>query len=66
MTACERIEAPTLVVTGTADTVVDPRNSSLLAERIAGAQLEQIEGAGHMLFWERTEEFAGIVERFLG
>jgi len=62
----QRIEAPTLVVTGTGDTVVDPRNADLLAERIAGARLERIEGAGHMLFWERTEEFAGIVERFLG
>ncbi len=62
----ERIEAPTLVVTGTGDTVVDPRNSDLLAERIAGARLERIDGAGHMLFWERTEEFAAIVERFLG
>ncbi len=62
----ERIAAPTLVVAGTADNVVDPRNSDLLAERIPGAQLEWIEGAGHMLFWERAEEFAGIVERFLG
>ena len=64
--ALERIAAPTLVVTGTADNVVDPRNSDLLAERIPGARLERIEGAGHMLFWERTEEFAGLVERFLG
>ena len=62
----ERIAAPTLVVTGTADHVVDPRNSDLLAERIPDARLEWIEGAGHMLFWEKTEEFAGLVERFLG
>jgi pimeloyl-ACP methyl ester carboxylesterase len=62
----ERIAAPTLVVTGTADTVVDPRNSELIAGRIHGAQLERLEGAGHMLFWEQSEEFAGVVERFLG
>jgi len=61
-----RIAAPTLVVTGTADAVVDGRNSQLLADGIPGARLESIDGAGHMLFWERTEEFAGIVERFLG
>jgi 3-oxoadipate enol-lactonase len=62
----EGIAAPTLVVAGTADNVVDPRNSDLLVERIPGARLEWIEGAGHMLFWEKTEEFAGLVERFLG
>ena len=61
-----RIAAPTLVLTGTADAVVDPRNSPLLAERIANAELETIEGAGHLVFWERTEEFAALVERFLG
>lgn len=61
-----RIGAPTLVVTGTADTVVDPRNAPLLAERIANAQLATIEGAGHLVFWERTEEFASLVEEFLG
>jgi pimeloyl-ACP methyl ester carboxylesterase len=54
------------VIAGTADQVVDPRNSRLLGERIPGAQVELIDGVGHLLFWERTEEFAGIVERFLG
>ena len=62
----ERIAARTLVVAGTADNVVDPRNSDLLAERIPEARLEWVEGAGHMLFWEKTQEFAGLVERFLG
>jgi pimeloyl-ACP methyl ester carboxylesterase len=61
-----QITAPTLVVTGTADQVVDPRNSPLLAERIPDAHLELIEGAGHVLFWERVDEFAALVEGFLG
>lgn len=60
-----RIEAPTLVLTGTADNVVDPRNAQLLAERIPGARLETIEGGGHTFFWERSEAFADAVERFL-
>ena len=62
----ERIAAPTLVVTGSADQVVDPRNSDLLAARIPGARLEVVEGAGHVLFWERPEEFAALVEEHLG
>jgi 3-oxoadipate enol-lactonase len=60
-----RIEAPTLAVTGTADAVVDPRNSELLAERIPGARLERLDGCGHLLFWERPEEFAELVRGFL-
>jgi 3-oxoadipate enol-lactonase len=60
-----RIQAPTLVVTGTADAVVDPRNSRLLADRIPGARLEQLDGCGHLLFWERPQEFAELVRGFL-
>jgi 3-oxoadipate enol-lactonase len=61
-----RISAPTLVVAGTEDAVVDPRNAQLLADAIPGARLELIEGAGHLPFWERAEEFASLVEGFLG
>jgi len=63
---CERIVAPTLVVTGSADQVVDPRNSGLLAERIPGARLELVGGAGHCLFWEQPDEFVSLVEEHLG
>ena len=61
-----RIAVPTLVVAGTADAVVDPRNAQLLAGAIPNAELELIDGAGHLPFWERAEEFARLVERFLG
>ena len=30
------------------------------------ARLEVVEGAGHVLFWERPEEFAALVEEHLG
>ena len=61
-----RIAAPTLVVAGTADNVVDHRNAQLLADAIPGARLELLDGLGHLPFWERSEEFAALVERFLG
>ena len=60
------IGAPTLVVTGTDDNVVDPRNSEVLAERIPGARLERLEGAGHLFFWEQPDAFVRIVTEFLG
>jgi pimeloyl-ACP methyl ester carboxylesterase len=59
-----RIEAPTLVVTGTEDVVVDPRNSELLAERIPGARLERVPG-GHLFFWEDPQRFLNLVKEFL-
>jgi len=60
------ITAPTLIVTGTEDNVVDPRNSGVLARRIAGARLERLEGAGHLFFWEQPDAFVRIVTEFLG
>src|SRR5207302_1837465 len=41
------IRAPTLVIHGSEDNVVDYRNAELLAERIPGARLELIPGTGH-------------------
>jgi 3-oxoadipate enol-lactonase len=58
------IEAPALVVTGTEDVVVDPRNSELLAERIPDARLERVPG-GHLFFWEDPTRFVTLVKAFL-
>jgi 3-oxoadipate enol-lactonase len=60
------ISAPTLIVTGTDDNVVDPRNSDVLAERIRGARVERIGGTGHLFVWERPDAFVKIVTEFLG
>ncbi len=59
------IHAPTLVLHGTDDNVVDPRNASLLAGNIPGARLELFQDAGHLFFWEEPERFAGLVTSFL-
>lgn len=59
------IAASTLLIHGTADTVVDYRNSKLLASGIPDARLLLFEGAGHLLFWEEPERFVGVVSGFL-
>lgn len=59
------IRAPTLVVTGERDGVVPPRNAELLAERIPGAVLDVIPGAGHLAFIEQPERFNADVIAFL-
>ncbi len=59
------IAAPTLVIHGGADTVVDPRNGELLAELIPGARLELVPDRGHLLVWEEGEALAPVVREFL-
>ena len=59
------IEAPTLVVHGTEDRVVDSRNADLLAVAIPGARVDRFAGCGHLLFWERPERFAAVLREFL-
>jgi 3-oxoadipate enol-lactonase len=59
------IGAPTLVLQGTEDEVVDPRNGELLAELIPGARLQRFEGTGHIFFWEQPERFVEAVTEFL-
>jgi 3-oxoadipate enol-lactonase len=61
----KRIRARTLVLHGGADTVVDPRNGRLLADRIPGARLVTFPELGHLLFWEDPDAFADAVTSFL-
>lgn len=59
------IQAPTLVVQGGADNVVDPRNAELLAELIPNARVEIVPERGHLLVWEDSERVAELVTEFL-
>jgi 3-oxoadipate enol-lactonase len=60
-----RIRARTLVLHGDADSVVDPRNAKLLAERIPDARLVILPGLGHLFFWEDPDAFVRPVLDFL-
>ena len=60
------IAVPTLVVHGTADLLIPPDNGRLLAERIAGAQLVLVPGAGHMLQSDGGDVTREAILAFLG
>ncbi len=62
----ERISAPTLVLHGTEDNVVDHRNADLLVERIPDARVQLLPGTGHMFFWEQPDESVRLLVEFLG
>jgi pimeloyl-ACP methyl ester carboxylesterase len=51
----QQIDVPTLVLHGTEDRMVDPANARILAERIPGAELVLLEGAGHVYHSEQAD-----------
>jgi pimeloyl-ACP methyl ester carboxylesterase len=59
------LSIPTMVLQGTEDRVVDPANARLLAERIPGAELLLLEGAGHVYHSEQPEAADGAVLEFV-
>ena len=60
-----RVVAETLAVFGAEDTFISPRYAEDFKRCLPKLQTAVIKGAGHMLPYERTEEVAGLVEKFL-
>lgn len=60
------LKVPALVIHGSHDRLVPTANARLVAERIPGAELVIVEGAGHHFYSERPEESAEAILAFLG
>lgn len=63
--AMARIEAPTLLVWGTADTAVPPAQAERFKGDIRGAEVALVQGAGHAPMEELPDESLAPVEAFL-
>ena len=61
----DRITAPTLVIHGDADALIPYANGKLLHDRIPGAEMATIPGAGHMFWWEQPDASARAIVEFL-
>ncbi len=59
------IHAPTLIITGSADTLIPPSESEAMAARIPDSELVVIPDVGHLSNLEDAEAFNGAVRRFL-
>jgi pimeloyl-ACP methyl ester carboxylesterase len=55
------ISVPTLVIHGTVDEMLPYSNAVLIASKIPDAQLETLEGVGHMFWWEQPERSAAAI-----
>lgn len=58
------IVAPTLIVHGESDNVVDTRNAEVLHDLIPNSNVELVAG-GHLFFWEDPQSAAGLITSFL-
>jgi pimeloyl-ACP methyl ester carboxylesterase len=59
-----KVRVPTLVIGGTADVLTPPFEARQMARLIPGARLELLNGGGHMLMLERTEEVDKLIADF--
>ncbi len=61
--ALDRVTVPTAVVTGEWDLVVRPASGRTLATAIPGAELVELDGAGHFVARDAPAELAAVVAR---
>jgi pyruvate dehydrogenase E2 component (dihydrolipoamide acetyltransferase) len=59
------MSVPALIVSGAHDRVAPPETGERMAKAIPGARYLVVEGAGHMLVWEKPAEIAAAVDEFL-
>ena len=65
MSGISAVHAPTLVVCGDEDQLTPPKYSRFLGQRIAGASVAVIPGAGHYVQVEKPRETTAAIREFL-
>lgn len=59
------VSVPTLVIGGRQDITIPIRHGRALCEAIVGSEYAELD-AGHVMFFERPEEFSRVVGEFIG
>ena len=61
-----RVAAPTLIVWGKADRIIDPIYADEFSRHIAGSRIELIDEAGHLPQLEQPDKVVALLSAFLG
>lgn len=64
MDAAAGLNVPVLIIAGARDRVLPALHSRRLAEKIADAQIVELEGVGHVAMMERADEVAALLAGF--
>lgn len=59
-----RVKSPTLIICGSDDKLIPPAHSRYYAEHIPGARFEIVNECGHMLPFEKCDDFVRLVTEF--
>ena len=59
------VDRPTLIIGGMKDRLIRPAHLLKLARAIPGSELHMLEGAGHMIIWERHSQLTDLVINFV-
>ncbi|MHA1960618.1 MAG: alpha/beta fold hydrolase [Candidatus Thorarchaeota archaeon] len=64
-TEVKQISAPTLIIQGTSDLMIPPRNAEILADSISTSKLALIEGGPHMIIFEHHDRVNKAILDFI-
>ncbi len=65
MDAAKSIKVPALILCGRDDALTPPKYSEYLHAQLQGSNLLLVEGAGHMVMWEKPEQVNEAIEQFV-
>jgi esterase len=60
-----KIEIPTLFIRGSESNYIQEKDEGMINKRFSDVRIETIEGAGHWVHAEKTEEFVEVVKEFI-
>jgi pimeloyl-ACP methyl ester carboxylesterase len=64
--ALRAVDVPAIVLLGRRDTMIGNRLTRAIADHVAGAEVVELPGAGHMLPFERPDEVASAIRNLAG
>ena len=65
MSDIDNVEIPVLLLVGEFDGLNPPSESEKVANALSNSQLEVIDGAGHIIFFEKKEVVISLIDSFL-